>query len=180
MKEPGNSSAVGSHSSVRCSHEMEEGVLSTRNVLKLLGAQGSSGKGMEGSDPPLLRRGDNLGREGRLDHGPAASKMSPTEVNGVSRKSSIQPDQGTLPCPNKGHFLWDAIFILNFRERFFFPCLPHLSMALGTGIFPAAQRERSLFLASGFTDGCREASKCPWQINCVSRERGFFPSFFSS
>lgn len=79
---------------------------------------------MEGSDPPLLCHGDNLGREGRLDHGPAASNMSPTEVNSVSRESSIQPDQGMLSCPNKGHFLRNAIFILNFRARFYFSLSP--------------------------------------------------------
>lgn len=136
------------------------------------------------SSPPVRWWESGPGRECRLDRSPAASNISYTEVNGVSRESYIWTDQGKLSkagsrsCPKQGHFLWDAIFILNFRKTFF-PGLLHLSVALGTRIFPAPHRERSLFLASGFMGGCREAVKRSWQINSVSRGRGFFPSFFS-
>lgn len=151
-----------------------------------LGKLGRREGGVGWSSAPVQWREPGPGRECRLDHSPAASNISYTEVNGVSRESYIWIDQGRLSktgsrprVPVKVIF-FEMLFLSWILERDFFLVSPHLSVALGTWLFPAPQRERSLFLASGFMDGCREAVKCSWQINCVSQGRGFFPSFFSS
>ena len=112
---------------------MGENVLPMRrNVLWLLGAQGSWGKGRKGQ---LILHSCAMVRiwawqRAWLDQSPAASSISYMKVNGVSRESHIHTDQGRAlkdrispSCSDKGHFLWDVIFILNFRMRLF-PCLP--------------------------------------------------------
>lgn len=115
--------------------------------------------------------------EGRLDHSYAVSNFSYTEVNRVSRESYIWADQGSLsksgsrPCvPTKVIFL-ETLFLSRSLKRDFFLNSLHPSVALGTLIFPAPQQERSLFLASDFMDGCREAVKCSWQINLEQGKR---------
>lgn len=110
-------------------------------------------------------------RECRLHHSYAVSNFSYTEVNRVSRESYICTDQGRLSkpgsrtcIPTKVVFLEMLFLSRSLKSTFFLNSL-HPSVALGTLIFPAPQQERSMFLASDFMDGCREAVKCSWQIN---------------
>lgn len=178
IKESGNSSAVGSHSSLHCYHEMEEGVLSMRrNVLTFREAMENGWRGLTlRSCATVTIWAERAGwTTVLLPPIWASRRLRAYQGNNLSSLTRARSR-----VPTKVIF-FKMLFLFWILERdFIFPCLPHLSVALGTGIFPAAQRERSLFLASGFTDGCREAAKCPWQINCVSRGRGFFPSLFSS
>lgn len=117
------------------------------------------------------------GRECRLDHSPAASSISYTEVNGVSRESYLWTDwdrlskTGARPRVPAKVIFFAMLFLSWILESGIFLVSPHRSVALGTRIFPAPQGERSLFLASGFMDGCREAVKCSWQINCEQGKR---------
>lgn len=164
---------------------MGDGVLPMRrNVLKFLGAQGSWQEGNEGlADLLLLCNGENLGLAESVGWTTvllppilATRRLTGYQENHISQLTRA----GSHPrVPTKVIF-FEMLFLSWILESDFFLASPHLSVALGTGIFPAPQRERSLFLASGFMDGCREAVKCSWQINCASRGRGFFPSFFSS
>lgn len=66
-----------------------------RNFLTFLGSQGSWRDRKERLfDPPLLCNGENLSH--RLDHSPAATNISYTEVSRVSRELYIWADQGRL------------------------------------------------------------------------------------
>lgn len=92
--------------------------------------------------------------------------------SGLTRAGSQSQDL-TLVSQQRLFFLERLFLSRSLKRDFLFNSL-HPSVALGTQIFPAPQQDRSLFLASDFMDGCREAVKCSWQINPEQGKRLLF------